>query len=82
MKTRAFGVGGNLQHLLDDNDPEAKVDTTLGGRVDVARLFDDIKVVGSITVRIALLLSSLYVSQADTVAGCDLEAMPQCGGRH
>ena len=82
VKTRAFGVGGNLQHLLDDNNPEEKVNTTLGGRVDVARLFDDIKVVGSITVRIALLLSSLCVHQADTVAGCDMQAMPQCGGRH
>ena len=51
VKTRAFGVGGNLQHLLDDNNPEEKVNTTLGGRVDVARLFNDIKVVGSITVR-------------------------------
>ena len=46
-------MGGNLQHLLDDNNPEEKVNTTLGGRVDVARLFDDIEVVGSITVRIA-----------------------------
>ena len=61
VKTRAFGVGGNLQHLLDDNDPEAKVNTTLGGRVDVARLFDDIKVVGSITVSSALPLSLLNV---------------------
>ena len=64
VKTRAFGVGGNLQHLLDDNDPEAKVNTTLGGRVDVARLFDDIKVVGSITVRSALPLSSRLVFRA------------------
>ncbi|KAK9836095.1 hypothetical protein WJX81_000640 [Elliptochloris bilobata] len=49
VKSRAFGVGANLQHLLDDNDPESKVSTTLGGRIDVAKIFDDIKVVGSVT---------------------------------
>ena len=82
VKTRAFGVGGNLQHLLDDSDPEAKVNTTLGGRVDVARLFDDIKVVGSITVRQALPLSSLKVNPAQTVLDYDLQRVVQCGGRH
>ena len=46
VKSRAFGVGGNLQRLLDNDnvDPEDKISTTLGGRIDVAHIFDDIKV--------------------------------------
>lgn len=43
VKSRAYGVGSNLQQAFEDGD-EKELSTTVGGRIDVAKLFDDIKV--------------------------------------